>query len=443
MIAALGGDRAVTLAIGGSAPPGAEGRGGAATSVTAAAASTTASTSDASASASVRVTPGATPRFRAALTRQLRAAAPTAAPSSTTSRRTASCSRSAAPSSGHLHFGGEALHLVVAIDRLVRAPAFGPLCSALDTSARRRLTATSTSAATVTRRSAMALSTGSGRTATARPPPSCRRTATPARGSRVTRRVIGDPSLFDAKRGGPASGFAADVPDMGGQLAGLTYDRGSSATPPEPARFAADELMLTMRGAGIRSQAAAKFTATTPQNADELASVSSPRRRCSEADRRPLCMTSSPNADQAARGSLRRRREHRGGGGGDHGRDRTARPPSQDRRRLRALPAGPLLAARGGGPAALGVGIYPEGFCAPRCRSSEGPGRFRGSAHRRPGPLPRQAQGRSYVSNLAGYCRSRRGDYAPRCGRSWTARQHRSVLADQQDDRGDRPLLTP
>ncbi|HUE25436.1 MAG TPA: D-alanyl-D-alanine carboxypeptidase, partial [Solirubrobacteraceae bacterium] len=92
---------------------------------------------------------------------------------------------------------------------------------------------------------------------------------------RVTGLVIGDPSLFDAKRGGPSSGFAADVPDMGGQLAGLTYDHGAALRRLSPGAFAARELMLTMRGAGIRSKAA-KFTGRTPPDADTLASVSSP-----------------------------------------------------------------------------------------------------------------------------------------------------------------------
>ncbi len=92
---------------------------------------------------------------------------------------------------------------------------------------------------------------------------------------RVTGLVIGDPSLFDAKRGGPSSGFAADVADIGGQLAGLTYDHGATLHRLGPGAFAAHELMLTMRGAGIRSKAA-KFTASTPPGADTLASVSSP-----------------------------------------------------------------------------------------------------------------------------------------------------------------------
>lgn len=97
-----------------------------------------------------------------------------------------------------------------------------------------------------------------------------------ARGiTRVTGSVIGDASLFDARRGGPATGFAADIPDIGGQLAALTYDHGAATRRLSPGAFAAKELVLTMRGAQIRARAA-RFTAITPAGADPLASVSSP-----------------------------------------------------------------------------------------------------------------------------------------------------------------------
>jgi D-alanyl-D-alanine carboxypeptidase/D-alanyl-D-alanine-endopeptidase (penicillin-binding protein 4) len=92
---------------------------------------------------------------------------------------------------------------------------------------------------------------------------------------RVTGSVIGDASLFDARRGGPATGFAADIPDIGGQLAALTYDHGAATKRLSPGAFAAKELVLTMRGSHIRARAA-KFTAVTPRRAQRLASVSSP-----------------------------------------------------------------------------------------------------------------------------------------------------------------------
>jgi serine-type D-Ala-D-Ala carboxypeptidase/endopeptidase (penicillin-binding protein 4) len=97
-----------------------------------------------------------------------------------------------------------------------------------------------------------------------------------ARGIRkVTGRVIGDASLFDAKRGVPSSGFAPDVGDLGGQLAALTYDHGATLHRLSPGAFAASELALTMQDAHIKARAA-KFTATAPASAAPLASVGSP-----------------------------------------------------------------------------------------------------------------------------------------------------------------------
>ena len=92
---------------------------------------------------------------------------------------------------------------------------------------------------------------------------------------RITGTVIGDASLFDSRRGGPATAYAPDVPDLGGQLAALTYDHGATAPKLSPGAFAARELVLTMRGAHMHARAAAA-TATTPASAKLLASVSSP-----------------------------------------------------------------------------------------------------------------------------------------------------------------------
>jgi serine-type D-Ala-D-Ala carboxypeptidase/endopeptidase (penicillin-binding protein 4) len=91
----------------------------------------------------------------------------------------------------------------------------------------------------------------------------------------VTGRVIGDASLFDHRTGGPNSGYAADIPDLGGQLAALTYDHGATAGPLSPAAFAAKELVLTMRDAHISARAAS-FAGATPPGARGLASVESP-----------------------------------------------------------------------------------------------------------------------------------------------------------------------
>ncbi len=91
---------------------------------------------------------------------------------------------------------------------------------------------------------------------------------------RVSGAVIGDESLFDARRGGPASGYAPDIPDFGGELSALSSDHGASGRLTPPA-FAADHLALTMRKAGIRAVASAQ-SGTAPTGARRLAIVSSP-----------------------------------------------------------------------------------------------------------------------------------------------------------------------
>jgi D-alanyl-D-alanine carboxypeptidase/D-alanyl-D-alanine-endopeptidase (penicillin-binding protein 4) len=91
----------------------------------------------------------------------------------------------------------------------------------------------------------------------------------------VTGAVIGDDSLFDDMRGGPSSGGAPDIADIGGQLSALTYDHGATSGRLTPAEFAARELVLTMRGAHIKARAA-PFTAHTPPDAHNLATVASP-----------------------------------------------------------------------------------------------------------------------------------------------------------------------
>ncbi|HEY2161019.1 MAG TPA: D-alanyl-D-alanine carboxypeptidase [Solirubrobacteraceae bacterium] len=92
---------------------------------------------------------------------------------------------------------------------------------------------------------------------------------------RVTGSVIGDPSLFDAVRGVPSSGGAADIGDLGGQLSALAYDHGATAGKLTPAAFAAKELVLTMRGAHISARAATSSGAA-PGDAVKLATAASP-----------------------------------------------------------------------------------------------------------------------------------------------------------------------
>lgn len=92
---------------------------------------------------------------------------------------------------------------------------------------------------------------------------------------RVSGQVIGDESLFDRSRGGPASKLEADIPDFGGQLSALTFDHGATTGLISPGAFAARELVLTLRGAGIRARPA-PGTARAPRSAHPLALVSSP-----------------------------------------------------------------------------------------------------------------------------------------------------------------------
>ncbi|MBV9802861.1 MAG: D-alanyl-D-alanine carboxypeptidase [Solirubrobacterales bacterium] len=92
---------------------------------------------------------------------------------------------------------------------------------------------------------------------------------------RVTGWVIGDAALFDGLRGGPATGYAPDVPDFGGQLSALAYDHGSTFKQLTPGAFAAKELVLTMHGAGIGARPLNR-TLAAPPVAVPLASVQSP-----------------------------------------------------------------------------------------------------------------------------------------------------------------------
>jgi serine-type D-Ala-D-Ala carboxypeptidase/endopeptidase (penicillin-binding protein 4) len=72
---------------------------------------------------------------------------------------------------------------------------------------------------------------------------------------RVTGTVYGDETFFDARRGGPDSGYAFSV-YIGAPLSGLAFNRGlansqGSALQRRPARFAADQLVRALRAEGI------------------------------------------------------------------------------------------------------------------------------------------------------------------------------------------------
>ena len=87
--------------------------------------------------------------------------------------------------------------------------------------------------------------------------------------------VIGDAALFDGLRGGPATGYAPDIPDFGGQLSALSYDHGSTYKKLNPGAFAAKELVLTMHDAGIGARPLNR-TLPAPGGTEHLASVTSP-----------------------------------------------------------------------------------------------------------------------------------------------------------------------
>ncbi len=113
----------------------------------------------------------------------------------------------------------------------------------------------------------------------------------------VTGRVYGDASLFDDRTGPPSSGYQPDIPDLGGELAALTYDHGATdptpgmpgyrapaepgATPPKtppplsPGAFAAHQLVVTLGQIHVQARAA-PHTRHTPRGARRLAIVSSP-----------------------------------------------------------------------------------------------------------------------------------------------------------------------
>jgi serine-type D-Ala-D-Ala carboxypeptidase/endopeptidase (penicillin-binding protein 4) len=93
--------------------------------------------------------------------------------------------------------------------------------------------------------------------------------------TRVSGQIFADESMFDRKRGGLMTNYLPDVPDFGGQLSALTYDHGSTVPHYSPAAFAAREMALVMRGSHI-SVKASRTERKTPGDARVLATVSSP-----------------------------------------------------------------------------------------------------------------------------------------------------------------------
>jgi D-alanyl-D-alanine carboxypeptidase/D-alanyl-D-alanine-endopeptidase (penicillin-binding protein 4) len=97
----------------------------------------------------------------------------------------------------------------------------------------------------------------------------------------VTGRIVGDESYFDSLRGTPPTGFAADLPDVEGELSGLAFDRGfanfdGTLAQSRPALYAARQLVSALRTAGVRVRSTRVSTGTTPASAQRLATVHSP-----------------------------------------------------------------------------------------------------------------------------------------------------------------------
>jgi D-alanyl-D-alanine carboxypeptidase/D-alanyl-D-alanine-endopeptidase (penicillin-binding protein 4) len=92
---------------------------------------------------------------------------------------------------------------------------------------------------------------------------------------RVDGHVIGDPTLFDDRVGPPSSAFEADITDMGGELAGLTFDHGSSTGKLTPGALAASKFAVALRNAHVFALATPQ-TRHTPRHTRLLATVSSP-----------------------------------------------------------------------------------------------------------------------------------------------------------------------
>jgi serine-type D-Ala-D-Ala carboxypeptidase/endopeptidase (penicillin-binding protein 4) len=92
---------------------------------------------------------------------------------------------------------------------------------------------------------------------------------------RVTGRLFPDESLFDARRGGPQTGYGIDTPDFGGQLSALTFDHGSAMPTLTPAAFAARQLAATLKAQDVKVRPST-ISVRTPRHAHRLANVLSP-----------------------------------------------------------------------------------------------------------------------------------------------------------------------
>ncbi|WP_205697024.1 D-alanyl-D-alanine carboxypeptidase/D-alanyl-D-alanine-endopeptidase [Conexibacter sp. SYSU D00693] len=92
---------------------------------------------------------------------------------------------------------------------------------------------------------------------------------------RITGGVVGDETLFDARRGGPRTGFAADR-DMGGWLSALAWGHGRAYPGGNPAVVAANRLQLFLKQAGIKVGRKGRAGSLGDLPGTQVASVPSP-----------------------------------------------------------------------------------------------------------------------------------------------------------------------
>ena len=91
--------------------------------------------------------------------------------------------------------------------------------------------------------------------------------------TKVDGSIVGDESMFDARRGTPPSGYALYV-DIGAPLTALSFDRGHGGRD-GPAAFAASQLSAALRNDGVKVSGPS-IAGTAPAGAVALAGVSSP-----------------------------------------------------------------------------------------------------------------------------------------------------------------------
>ncbi|MGI8559478.1 MAG: D-alanyl-D-alanine carboxypeptidase/D-alanyl-D-alanine-endopeptidase [Solirubrobacteraceae bacterium] len=91
--------------------------------------------------------------------------------------------------------------------------------------------------------------------------------------TRVRGSIVGDESLFDTLRGGPATGFRIDSEI--GDLSALSFDRGQTGGLGSPAAYAASQLAAALRLNGVAVDGKS-ITGTAPPAAKLAAAIGSP-----------------------------------------------------------------------------------------------------------------------------------------------------------------------